>query len=158
MTIRIEICKSWMEGKWCIRTGDLKGNSELRNVEKKEIIEEVREQIELEESADKTGVNNVWTNMLIKYGTNLYRCSDSSNSDSSIYGGIFLESGTFPKNRSERWGEEMKSKNEALILEALEMLLIFPESRTLEREKSLLIFKINQARIKIADKTGAKNV
>ena len=50
----------------------------------------------------------------------------------------------------------MNSKNEALILQALEMLLICSETRELEREKSLLIFKINQARIEIEDKIGAK--
>lgn len=43
----------------------------------------------------------------------------------------------------------MNKKTELLILEALEMLLIFPESHNLEREKSLLIMKINQHREKL---------
>jgi hypothetical protein len=46
----------------------------------------------------------------------------------------------------------MDNKTEMLILEALEMLLIFPESRTLQKEKSLLIFKLNQARSRLDKK------
>lgn len=43
----------------------------------------------------------------------------------------------------------MNKQIEKLILEALEMLLLFPEGGTLEKEKSLLRFKLNQAREKI---------
>jgi len=41
---------------------------------------------------------------------------------------------------------------EILILESLEMLLLFPESGTLEKEKSLLRFKLNQRRNKLEAK------
>ena len=52
----------------------------------------------------------------------------------------------------------MDKKTELLILEALEMLLIFPEARSLEREKSLLIMKLNQQREKSSALTSNRKV
>lgn len=45
----------------------------------------------------------------------------------------------------------MNKETEMLVLEALEMLLFFPEANCLEREKSLLRFKLNQRRNKLKD-------
>ena len=51
MTIHIEICKShWKEGTWCIRIGDIKGSSECSNISKEDLLEEIKDSIEEEQT------------------------------------------------------------------------------------------------------------
>ena len=54
MTIHIEICKSsWGKDKWNIRVGDIAGSSEHSNISKEELINEIKEQLNIEETEEK---------------------------------------------------------------------------------------------------------
>jgi hypothetical protein len=44
---------------------------------------------------------------------------------------------------------EMNEETELLILESLEMILLFPEPYALEKQKSILRLKLNQQREKL---------
>ena len=48
MTIRIEICKSWMNDRWNIRIGDIEGSTELSIATEEEIIDEIHSEIKKE--------------------------------------------------------------------------------------------------------------
>ncbi len=43
--IHIEIEKSWKKDCWNIRTGDITGSTECLNINKKELIQEIKDQI-----------------------------------------------------------------------------------------------------------------
>ena len=49
MVINIEIQQSpWKKDSWCIRVGDISGSTESSNISKKELMSEIREQLEME--------------------------------------------------------------------------------------------------------------
>ncbi len=48
MVINIEIGKSWQSKKWNIRIGDIDGCTEISNISRKELMEEIREQLKIE--------------------------------------------------------------------------------------------------------------
>lgn len=49
-SLRIEICQSWKPNLWNIRIGDIKGCVESSNIEKEDVIDEIKDRMgELEE-------------------------------------------------------------------------------------------------------------
>ena len=45
-TLRIEIGKSYLKGKWRIRIGDIAGSIERSNISKEEVLEEIGTEME----------------------------------------------------------------------------------------------------------------
>jgi len=54
MVIHMEIAQSlWKKGAWNIRVGTIEGGSESSNITKKELLEEIKEQLKIEELNQK---------------------------------------------------------------------------------------------------------
>lgn len=59
MTIHIEICKSpWKKNKdkWNIRIGDIEGGTESLNINEKDLLEEISEQLKIEKELKEKNI------------------------------------------------------------------------------------------------------